>query len=147
MKSGKRAICAGPGNPPVVVDGTAHIAKAARGHHRRAPPTTTIFSASARSRSSSLEAYAWSAFIERTSPKAGAAKLINRGQLERLTGEAFTTGARCRWLFAPGAQPQARRRRRFRARRRMPVHRVRGHPPMLFAETSMPNIPSSSRSR
>ena len=30
MKSGKRAICAGPGNPPVVVDETADIAQAAR---------------------------------------------------------------------------------------------------------------------
>jgi len=31
MQSGKRAICAGPGNPPVVVDETADIALAARG--------------------------------------------------------------------------------------------------------------------
>jgi acyl-CoA reductase-like NAD-dependent aldehyde dehydrogenase len=30
MKSGKRAICAGPGNPPVVVDETAEIDQAAR---------------------------------------------------------------------------------------------------------------------
>jgi len=30
MKAGKRAICAGPGNPPVVVDETADIAKAAK---------------------------------------------------------------------------------------------------------------------
>ena len=30
MTSGKRAICAGPGNPPVVVDETADIAKAGR---------------------------------------------------------------------------------------------------------------------
>jgi acyl-CoA reductase-like NAD-dependent aldehyde dehydrogenase len=30
MASGKKAICAGPGNPPVVVDATADIAKAAR---------------------------------------------------------------------------------------------------------------------
>jgi aldehyde dehydrogenase len=30
MSSGKRAICAGPGNPPVVVDETAHIEKAGR---------------------------------------------------------------------------------------------------------------------
>lgn len=30
MKSGKRAICAGPGNPPVVVDESADLAKAAR---------------------------------------------------------------------------------------------------------------------
>ncbi len=31
MQSGKRAICAGPGNPPVVVDETADIDEAARG--------------------------------------------------------------------------------------------------------------------
>jgi len=30
MASGKRAICAGPGNPPVVVDGTADLEKAGR---------------------------------------------------------------------------------------------------------------------
>jgi acyl-CoA reductase-like NAD-dependent aldehyde dehydrogenase len=30
MKSGKRAICAGPGNPPAVVDETADLARAAR---------------------------------------------------------------------------------------------------------------------
>ena len=30
MKTGKRAICAGPGNPPVVVDETADIARAAK---------------------------------------------------------------------------------------------------------------------
>jgi acyl-CoA reductase-like NAD-dependent aldehyde dehydrogenase len=30
MKSGKRAICAGPGNPPAVVDETADISKAAK---------------------------------------------------------------------------------------------------------------------
>ena len=30
MKSGKRSICAGPGNPPVVVDDTADLANAAR---------------------------------------------------------------------------------------------------------------------
>ena len=30
MQSGKRAVCAGPGNPPVVVDATADISRAAR---------------------------------------------------------------------------------------------------------------------
>ena len=30
MRSGKRAVCAGPGNPPVVVDATADIPRAAR---------------------------------------------------------------------------------------------------------------------
>ena len=34
MTSGKRAICAGPGNPPVVVDATADLEHAAREHHR-----------------------------------------------------------------------------------------------------------------
>jgi acyl-CoA reductase-like NAD-dependent aldehyde dehydrogenase len=31
MKSGKRAICAGPGNPPIVVDETADLEQAGRG--------------------------------------------------------------------------------------------------------------------
>ena len=31
MKSGKRAVCAGPGNPPVLVDETANLPKAAEG--------------------------------------------------------------------------------------------------------------------
>jgi acyl-CoA reductase-like NAD-dependent aldehyde dehydrogenase len=31
LQSGKRAICAGPGNPPVVVDETANLAKAGKG--------------------------------------------------------------------------------------------------------------------
>ena len=31
MESGKRAICAGPGNPPVVVDETADLDQAGRG--------------------------------------------------------------------------------------------------------------------
>jgi propionaldehyde dehydrogenase len=31
MNSGKRAIAAGPGNPPAVVDGTAHLEQAAKG--------------------------------------------------------------------------------------------------------------------
>ena len=30
MQTGKRAICAGPGNPPVLVDGTGCLKKAAR---------------------------------------------------------------------------------------------------------------------
>ena len=30
MKSGKRSICAGPGNPPVLIDETADLDKAAR---------------------------------------------------------------------------------------------------------------------
>ena len=35
MQQAKRAIVAGPGNPPVVVDETAELDRAARGHHPR----------------------------------------------------------------------------------------------------------------
>jgi len=37
MSSGKRAVCAGPGNPPVVVDETADLAQAGRDVVRGAP--------------------------------------------------------------------------------------------------------------
>ena len=33
MQTGKRAICAGPGNPPVLVDDTACMKRAAKSHH------------------------------------------------------------------------------------------------------------------
>ena len=41
MSSGKRAVCAGPGNPPVVVDETADIDKAGRTSPSAAASTTT----------------------------------------------------------------------------------------------------------
>jgi len=54
MLTGKRAICAGPGNPPVFVDDTC----CRRARRRRSFParrSTTIFCASVRSRFSSLK--------------------------------------------------------------------------------------------
>jgi aldehyde dehydrogenase len=45
MASGKRAICAGPGNPPVVVDETAHIDKAGRDIVRGAATDNNIICA------------------------------------------------------------------------------------------------------
>ena len=47
MQTGKRAICAGPGNPPVFVDDTACMKRAAKAIIQGAA-TTTICSASAR---------------------------------------------------------------------------------------------------
>jgi aldehyde dehydrogenase len=41
LNSGKRAVVAGPGNPPVVVDETADLDRAARSIIRGAPTTTT----------------------------------------------------------------------------------------------------------
>src|ERR1035438_5760703 len=43
MESGKRAICAGPGNPPIVVDETADIDRAGRpARPRPAPPPIVV---------------------------------------------------------------------------------------------------------
>ena len=50
MGSGKKAICAGPGNPPVVVDETADLEQAAR-DIIKGPRSTTMWSASWKKRS------------------------------------------------------------------------------------------------
>ena len=56
MASGKRAICAGPGNPPVVVDETADIDLAGRRDRVSAAASTTTSSAWTKKRSSPLPA-------------------------------------------------------------------------------------------
>ena len=86
MKTGKRAVCAGPGNPPVLVDETADLERAA---------TCVVFGAAydnnllciGEKEVFVLErvADAFMAALE----KHGAAR-INGPQLERLTQEAFT---------------------------------------------------------
>lgn len=86
MKSGKRAICAGPGNPPVVVDESARLDKAAR---------DIIFGASfdnnllciGEKQIFVLDAV-YSQFIE-AFKRAGAVQL-NGGELEAISAEAFT---------------------------------------------------------
>ena len=86
MKSGKRAICAGPGNPPVVVDETAHIEKAARDIIDGAAFDNNLLCIG--EKQVFVTDKAWSAFLA-AFEKAGAVK-INSGELERLTAEAFT---------------------------------------------------------
>jgi aldehyde dehydrogenase len=94
MKSGKRAICAGPGNPPVLVDGTSCLDNAAK---------CTVFGAAydnnllciGEKEVFVLEPYfdKFTAMLE----KHGGFRL-NAGQIERLTKEAFTVegqGAGC----------------------------------------------------
>lgn len=86
MKSGKRAICAGPGNPPVLIDDTADIDKAARciiqggsyDNNLLCVGEKVVFV---------LESVA-DRFI-RSMRLAGAVQL-NDGQLARLSAEAFT---------------------------------------------------------
>jgi aldehyde dehydrogenase len=86
MQIGKRAICAGPGNPPVVVDDTACMKRAARSIIQGAAYDNNLLCIGEKevfvlaSKADELMAE-----MER----AGAARL-NGGQLERLTKEAFT---------------------------------------------------------
>ncbi|HRE06284.1 MAG TPA: aldehyde dehydrogenase, partial [Opitutaceae bacterium] len=87
MKSGKRAICAGPGNPPVVVDGTGNLAKAAADIIKGGSYDNNLLCIGEK-QIFVLEAYAERFMNELAA--AGAAKLTPP-QLERLTGVAFTT--------------------------------------------------------
>lgn len=90
MTSGKRAICAGPGNPPVLVDATADLERAARSVIQGGAYDNNLLCIGEKE-IFVLEQVAdkFMAALER----AGAVRL-NSGQLERLTKEAFT--------FAPG---------------------------------------------
>ncbi|RRJ95353.1 aldehyde dehydrogenase family protein [Opitutaceae bacterium TAV4] len=88
MKSGKRAICAGPGNPPVVVDGTGSLAKAAADTLSGAAYDNNLLCVGEK-QVFVLEHIADRFMTELAA--AGAAKL-NSTQLTALTAAAFTTG-------------------------------------------------------
>ncbi|MEZ5275431.1 MAG: aldehyde dehydrogenase [Opitutaceae bacterium] len=86
MRSGKRAVCAGPGNPPVLIDDTADIAKAARGIVHGGSYDNNLLCIGEK------EIFVLDTVADRfirAFKEAGAAQL-NRSQLDRLTAEAFT---------------------------------------------------------
>ena len=86
MKSGKRAICAGPGNPVVVVDETADLAKAARHIIEGAAFDNNLLCIGEKA------VFVLQSVFDRFCAelaKAGAARL-NPSQLEQLTAAAFT---------------------------------------------------------
>ena len=86
MKSGKRAICAGPGNPPVVVDGTGNLSKAAADVIKGAAYDNNLLCVGEK------QVFVLESCAERflnELARAGAAKLT-APQLERLTAVAFT---------------------------------------------------------
>lgn len=86
MRSGKRAICAGPGNPPVLIDDTADIAKAARSIIHGGAYDNNLLCIGEK------EVFVLDTVADRfirAFKEAGAAQL-NRSQLDRLTAEAFT---------------------------------------------------------
>lgn len=86
MKSGKRAICAGPGNPTVVVDETADLAKAARDVIQGGAYDNNLLCIG--EKAVFVVASVFNRFCEELE-KAGAFRL-NHAQLEKLTRSAFT---------------------------------------------------------
>lgn len=86
MRSGKRAICAGPGNPVVVVDETADLARAARAVIEGGAFDNNLLCIG--EKAVFVVAPVFQRFCEELQ-KAGAARLDAR-QLERLTAAAFT---------------------------------------------------------
>jgi aldehyde dehydrogenase len=86
MKSGKRAICAGPGNPVVVVDETADLAKAARSIIEGGAFDNNLLCIG--EKVVFVVGSVYNRFCEEFQ-KAGAAR-INSQQLEKLTAAAFT---------------------------------------------------------
>ncbi len=86
MKSGKRAICAGPGNPVVVVDESADLAKAARGIIEGGAFDNNLLCIG--EKAVFVVASVMNRFCAELE-KAGAAR-INSRQLENLTAAAFT---------------------------------------------------------
>jgi acyl-CoA reductase-like NAD-dependent aldehyde dehydrogenase len=86
MQTGKRAICAGPGNPPVVVDDTACMKRAAKAIIQGAAYDNNLLCIGEKE-IFVLESVANELMAQME--QAGAVRL-NSGQLERLTKEAFT---------------------------------------------------------
>jgi len=85
MASGKRAICAGPGNPPVVVDETADLHQAGRDIVRGASFDNNIICTDEK------EVFVVAEVADRLieAMVAHGAVLIESGQLERLRGSIF----------------------------------------------------------
>jgi aldehyde dehydrogenase len=86
MQTGKRAICAGPGNPPVLVDDTACMKRAAKSIIQGATYDNNLLCIGEK------EVFALDKIADELMSqmeRAGAVRL-NSSQLERLTKEAFT---------------------------------------------------------
>lgn len=89
MKSGKRSICAGPGNPPVLVDETVDLNKAAAAIVQGAAYDNNLLCIGEKQVFVLERAFDG---LMRGFEKAGAARL-NASQVEKLAGAAFTMKA------------------------------------------------------
>ncbi|HTA29217.1 MAG TPA: aldehyde dehydrogenase family protein [Candidatus Cybelea sp.] len=85
MQSGKRAICAGPGNPPVLVDETACLKRAARAIIQGAAYDNNLLCIGEK------EVFALDRIADKlmTEMEGNGAVRLNAAQLERLTKAAF----------------------------------------------------------
>jgi len=86
MQTGKRAICAGPGNPPVLVDDTACMKRAARALIQGAAYDNNLLCIGEK------EVFVLDNVADElmAQMEQAAGARLNAGQLERLTKEAFT---------------------------------------------------------
>ena len=89
MKSGKRAICAGPGNPPVLVDGTGCLDKAARDIIQGAAYDNNLLCVGEK------EVFVLDSVADQlmAALSRNGAFQLNGQQLDRLTAAAFSTKA------------------------------------------------------
>jgi aldehyde dehydrogenase len=89
MKSGKRAICAGPGNPPVLVDGTGCLDKAARDIIQGAAYDNNLLCVGEK------EVFVLDSVADKlmAALSRNGAHQLNGNQLDKLTAVAFSTKA------------------------------------------------------
>ena len=89
MKSGKRAICAGPGNPPVLVDDTVCLDKAARDIIQGAAFDNNLLCIGEK------QVFVLDHVADKflAALARNGAHGLNTGQLDRLTASAFTTAS------------------------------------------------------
>ena len=89
MKSGKRAICAGPGNPPVLVDGTGCLDKAARDIIQGAAYDNNLLCVGEK------EVFVLDSVADKlmAALSRNGAYQLNGSQLDKLTAVAFSTKA------------------------------------------------------
>jgi aldehyde dehydrogenase len=89
LKSGKRAICAGPGNPPVVVDASADVDNAARCVIEGASYDNNLLCIS--EKEVFVESAVWDRFI--AAMQANGAGLLSSSQMDNLAGKVLETPA------------------------------------------------------
>jgi acyl-CoA reductase-like NAD-dependent aldehyde dehydrogenase len=148
MTSGKRAICAGPGNPPVVVDATADLEHAARGIVAGASFDNNIVCTDEK------EVIAVDSVVDELIERMGGngAYVLNESELHRVTNAIFTEypGRRQRGTVQKdligknASEILARAGITVSGDPRLVVARVTNGHPLVWTEQMMPVLPVTS---